>query len=494
MKTLIVKLWGEEIGRLAFVPSENLIQFAFNPKLKDRPDFAPILCPVSKWNPLMPYIGEADRIYQGLPPFIADSLPDAWGNSLFEKWMKKHKIPSRKVSPLLKLTFIGKRGMGALEYEPSASELEYTKDISLKELYDCSLDIINDRETVTGNMEEITFETLIAVGTSAGGRQMKAIIAIDHATGEIRSGQVSGLDGFEYYIIKFENPTYPSTGIEMAYYEMAKSCGIDMEECSIIKIEGKEHFLTKRFDRKNGEKIHIQTLAAINPGVTSYNDLFSTARRLGLTEKELEQLYRRMVFNILSNNTDDHIKNFSFLMEKGGNWKLAPAYDLTFIFNKFGTGPETGQCLSLYGKVDGITKQDLLEFARENNIKSPHTIIRNVAAAIKKFPILAEKYKIAGKWRYLIQHTLDSHLIDIGFGSSEMSDAVFNDSEGREIADFHIYLNNKGMYEISALINGERHRRFVRKNMSEYADLLHIDIYNLSLEQKLSLINRLLRF
>lgn len=492
MKTLIVKLWDEEIGRLAMVPSENLIQFVFNPKLKDRPDFAPILCPVGKWNLLLPFFSEKDRLYQGLPPFIADSLPDSWGNSLFEKWVKKHKIASGEKSPLYKLAFIGKRGMGALEFEPSAKELEYTKNISLKDLYDCSLDIASERTSVKEKLEDITFETLIAVGTSAGGRQMKAVIAINSKNGEIRSGQIGGLEDFEYYIIKFEDSLIPSTEIEMAYYEMALKAGIQMEECRILTVDGKDHFLTKRFDRKKGKKIHMQTLAAIQPGVRSYNELFNTCRLLRLSETEISQLYRRMVFNILANNTDDHIKNFSFLLEEGASWKLSPAYDLTFIFNKYGTGPELGQCISLYGKYEGITKSDLLEFAKENNIHGAEKIISQVANAIKDFPQLADKYNITGKWRYIIEKTLRDHLRELGYLEPEKTERSFTDGRDRVITDFQISLNAKGMFVIEAKIDGERRRRFIRKNKKEYETLNKKDIYNLSAEEKIKLAETLL--
>lgn len=490
MKTLIVKLWGKEIGRLAFLPNENLIQFAFNPKLKNRPDFAPILCPVGKWNPLIPYLGERNRLYHGLPPFIADSLPDSWGNSLFEKWMKKHKISIGDTSPLHKLTFIGKRGMGALEYEPSAEELEYSKDIGLNDLYECALKINDERESLIEKVEDITFETLIAVGTSAGGRQMKAIVAINPSTGEIRSGQITGLKDFNYYIIKFEDSLLPSTEIEMAYYEMAKKSGIRMEDCRIISVDGKNHFLTKRFDRKNGEKIHMQTLAAIDPDVKTYDQLFLTCRKLGLSEKEISELFSRMVFNIMANNTDDHIKNFSFLMEKGGRWQLSPAYDLTFIFNQYATGPEFGQCLSLHGKFKNITKEDVLEFAEEFNICGAENRILKVADAIKEFPQLAEKYKIGEKWRFIIQHTLDTNLINWGFKQPEKDNSKeISVKLGKEVQNFNIKLNVKGNYVISFIIDGKAHKFHIRKKMKEYAELQKMDIYNLSVDMKITLIN-----
>ena len=205
--------------------------------------------------------------------------------------------------------FIGKRGMGALEYEPYAADLAHTRSIDIKSLYDISLKILEDREnTVLTANEELTLQTLLAVGTSAGGRQMKAIIAINNKTGEIRSGQTDGLEGYEYYILKFGDKSMPIAEIETAYYEMAVAAGIEMEECRLLPIDGINHFLTKRFDRKNSKKIHVQTLAAINPEARNYEDLVATCRELSISESDIEQLFARMVFNVMANNTDDHNK------------------------------------------------------------------------------------------------------------------------------------------------------------------------------------------
>ncbi|MDE6336772.1 MAG: type II toxin-antitoxin system HipA family toxin, partial [Muribaculaceae bacterium] len=304
MNYIKVNLWGEELGRLVWDASKRISYFSFNPNMQNRPDVSPLLRPVGKGNDQIPMYGDSRRIYQNLPPFIADSLPDSWGNKLFDQWTKQQRLSRQKITPLDKLTFIGKRGMGALEFQPAIKELEYSQDVNLKSLYELSLEILSERETVSfTTIEEITFQSLLRVGTSAGGRQMKAIVAINLTTGEIRSGQIEGLPGFDYFIVKFEDELVPTSEIEMAFYEMALVAGITMEECRLIPIEGINHFITRRFDRKNGEKIHMQTLAAINPEARSYEELMDTCRNIGLTESELQEVYRRLVFNVLANNT-----------------------------------------------------------------------------------------------------------------------------------------------------------------------------------------------
>lgn len=466
MNTLIVRLWGEEIGRLGWSPTDRLVTFYFNPALKERPDIAPILCPVDRWNPRLPYVGSEDRLYQGLPPFIADSLPDSWGNALFERWVKKHRIPSWKVSPLFKLAFIGKRGMGALEFEPAAEELSHHDKIDINELYRLSLTIYSQRENYRVETENnLSFESLISAGTSAGGRQMKAIVAINHSTGEVRSGQIAGLSGFEYHIIKFGDTTYPSAEIEMCYYEMASSCGIQMKECRLVNIEGINHFLTKRFDRRDGEKIHLQTLAAINPEVNSYEGLIDTAIRLRLSDSELRELYRRMVFNVLSGNTDDHTKNFSFMLDRHGGWKLSPAYDLTFIFNRYGTGHESGQSLSINGKHKAISLKDLLNLGRENGIRNPESIIKEIGEALSKFPELALKYHIPTRWSNIIQETLHKNLVNFGLKKSPADSIVV---ENIEVTNIVIKRNSKGVFDIKANIGEQPVRKFIRQNNPEF--------------------------
>ncbi len=493
MKHLKVKLWGQEIGRLVWKSTTRRIYFMYNPKRTNIPDIAPLLSSSKSRNYLLPVYGDDRPLYQGLPPFIADSLPDSWGNTLFDKWVKDNKLPRNKVTPLYKLMFIGTRGMGALEYEPYADELTHTRKIDIKSLYDISLKILEDRDNMVLNTdEELTLQALLAVGTSAGGRQMKAIIAINGETGEIRSGQTDGLHGFEYYILKFGDKSMPIAEIETAYYNIAVAAGITMEECRLLPVEGINHFLTKRFDRVNGKKIHMQTLAAMNPEARSYEDLIATCRELSIPESEIEQLFCRMAFNVMTNNTDDHNKNFAFLLEENGKWRLAPAYDMTFIFNTNGTAPNIERRLSIGGKTSEITKADLLDFAKQNDIKNANAMINRVANAIKDFNRYATEYGIAQPWRSIIQKTLNENLTTFGYLDKEdATDSSFSDTLGRNIDNLSLSVNSKGHIEVSALINSRRQRKFIRPNMEIYSDLMKQDIFNLPLKDKIRLVETL---
>ena len=358
MNFIKVILWGEEIGRLAWDHRKNIAYFIYNAAIIDRiPDIAPLISPKALRKALRPVYGDSRGIYHNLPPFLADSLPDYWGSLLFSKWIEDKKIPRSNITPLHRLTFMGKRGMGAFEFEPAEEELNKPGFIDIKALYELSVKIFEERYNSTvPEGEDITMHSLLQVGTSAGGRQKKAIIAINRETGEIRSGQIAGLEGYNYFILKFGDEKIPISEIEMSYFRMATDADITMEESRLLPLDGVNHFLTRRFDRKNGKKIMMQTLAAINPDALNYEDLFDTCRFLKLTETELTQLYRRLVFNVLANNTDDHIKNFSFLLEEGERWKLSPAYDLTFIFNATGTAPNDQHVFSVGGKLTRITK------------------------------------------------------------------------------------------------------------------------------------------
>ncbi len=482
MTYIKVNLWGKEIGRLVWDSAARRTYFMYNPKQKDMiPDIAPLLSPAKNRNILLPVYGDERPLYQGLPPFIADSLPDFWGNTLFDKWIKDSNIPRNKITPLYKLMFIGTRGMGAMEYEPYDADLTHTHSVDIKSLYDISLKVLKDRDNVVLNAnDELTLQALLAVGTSAGGRQMKAIIAINDKTGEIRSGQTDRLEGFDYYILKFGDKSMPMAEIETAYYNMAIAAGIEMETCRMLPANGINHFLTKRFDRKNGKKIHVQTLAAINPEARSYEDLVATCRELSISETEIGQLFARMVFNVMTNNTDDHNKNFSFLLEENGKWKMAPAYDVTFIFNTNGTGPNAERRLSLGGKTRDISKSDILDFAKRNDIRNANAIINRVADAIGKFDEYADRYGITQPWRSIIRKTLNDNLKAFGCkGSSENTDVSLIDKYGRTITHFSVSVNSKGHYATSVTIDGHRHRRFIRPNMSLYSELTNRDTYNL---------------
>jgi len=259
--------------------------------------------------------------------------------------------------------------------------------------------------------ESLTVQSLIAFGTSAGGRQPKAIIARDRATGEIRSGQIAGLKSHDYCILKFGDPQRSSAELEMTYFEMARMASIDIMDSCLLDMEGDKHFLTKRFDRdKNGEKLHTQTLAALCPNTDSYEKLLWVCRKMRLSERDCEEVFRRMLFNVIANNTDDHDKNFSFIMDKTGKWRLAPAYDMTFIFNYGGFQPQEERCLMLRGKTSGITKDDIRSFAKDNGIRHAPSIVKKVIRAVSSFRQLARKNGVGEEWIGRIETCLAAHL------------------------------------------------------------------------------------
>ena len=372
-KTLKVILWREEIGRLAWDERRHLSYFIYNPDfIKKGLNISPLVAPIDGVRALAPVWGEDAKIYQKLPAFVADSLPDAWGNQLFDVWRQQNHLANADITPLDKLSFIGKRGMGALEFEPELSRERRAAKIDMKSLADLAMRIYTERENARILSDEsITMQSLLTVGTSAGGRQPKAIIAINRKNGEIRSGQISGLKDFGYYLLKFGNSQYSSAELEMTYYELATKAGIQMMQSELYPVEGNNHFLTKRFDRDGERKIYTQTLAALYPDADSYEQLLLVCRKLHLPETDCQEVFRRMVFNILANNTDDHNKNFSFIMNEDGTWRLSPAYDITYIIDTGGFLPNEDHCLYIRAKLRNITRDDVIQFARDNGIRRP---------------------------------------------------------------------------------------------------------------------------
>ena len=352
VQSLKVILWGEEIGRLAWDARRRLSYFMYNPAfLKKGLNISPLAAPVDGARGLMPVWGEEAKIYQKLPAFLADSLPDSWGNQLFELWRQQNHLSNADITPLDKLSFIGKRGMGALEFLPEVSRERKAEKIDIKSLANLAERIFSERENARILPEEsVTMQSLLTVGTSAGGRQPKAIVAINLKNGEVRSGQISGLEEFDYYLVKFGNSQYSSAELEMSYYELATMAGINMMPSKLYQVDGNNHFMTKRFDRNHGKKIHTQTLAAISPDADSYEQLITVCRKLHLPETDCYEVFRRMVFNVLANNTDDHNKNFSFVMSEDGTWRLSPAYDVTYIFDNGGFLPNEDHCMYISSK------------------------------------------------------------------------------------------------------------------------------------------------
>ena len=487
---LKIILWDKEIGRLSWDAKRGISYFEFNPALLGGDlDPFPIIAPVKSQSSRLPIMGDREnKLYRKLPPFLADSLPDAWGNQVFECWRIQNRIKNQEITPLDILSFIGKRGMGALEFEPASSGLKESEQLNLKALTDLAQRIYAERENVSISSEEsLTLQSLIAVGTSAGGRQPKAIIAINPDTGEIRSGQIAGQDGFEYCILKFGDPERSSAELEMAYSRMAAAAGIDMMPCRLIEVEGQAHFITRRFDRDGSHKLHMQTLAALYPDADSYEKLMMVCRKMRLPESTQEEVFRRMVFNILANNTDDHNKNFSFLMDEFGHWRLSPAYDLTFIFNTGGFLPEGMHCLMMQGKLLGHTIEDALALARDNGIRKAARIIEEVASAISRFRSFAEECGVKQRWINPVEQCLNEHLREWGLSPDEPESVSFRIGETL-YENVRVEQAYKGNYHLLCTANGKQLKFVISKSRSEYGLIEHIGYEHLTQEQLRSLV------
>lgn len=409
---VLVKLWGDRVGYLHWDRKLGAAVFEYDPAFVSRGlDIAPLTMPIGSERSLrgLPWIGEREKLYQGLPPMLADSLPDKWGDSVFRAWLNRQHISLSKITPVDRLLYIGNRGMGALEYEPARSVGKADFPVDVDELYLFAQSILSERQEVSVAQDEnLLWQDLVKIGTSAGGKRPKALVAINSTTGEIRSGQTDADEGFEHYILKFdEGSGYPSAKIEFVYYRMAQDAGIEMMPSDILVRNGIDHFITRRFDRQHNQKIHTQTLAALSPSVDSYETAFRLLRQLNLPYRELEQLYRQMVFNVLGRNVDDHTKNFSFCMSPGGSWRLAPAYDLTFSVDLSAPDYVNRQSLSVGGKTDRITVQDLEELGKRQDINGAGEIIGQVTDALSHFPQFAREMEIPEKYIQRIQSATD---------------------------------------------------------------------------------------
>lgn len=413
MKTdLVVKvyLWDMFIGLLAWDSDKGNSIFQFSEEYLDSDiDIAPIAYNKNRMKG-RPFYGNKGDKYQGLPSFIADSLPDAWGNTLFDEWLTRNNIPASQATPLMKLSFIGKRGMGALEFVPDSDLSNDAVKVDIGQLYEMSQRILRERWTVNMNKsDEITLEKLILLGTSAGGKHPKGIIALNPKTGDIRSGQVGLPEGYKYYIIKFkEDPSIPTCEIEMVYHLMAKDAGISMMDCNLYPVNGINHFITERFDRKDGKKVFSQTLAAISPSSNDYLHLFWAAESLGLKPEEKEDIFRRMVFNYVAGVSDDHNKNFSFLYEKDKGWSLAPAYDVMFTANIWDDITANVHALGVSGKNAHVMVADMVELGEDFGIENPQEIIREICFSVSRFGRRCKDLNIDEKWTERIESVIKS--------------------------------------------------------------------------------------
>ena len=493
-KILKVMLWGKEVGRLSLDFRRGMPYFEYSREwVENGLDVSPLTASIKRPQNLRPIFGASEKIYQKLPPFIADSLPDSWGNELFEQWRQQQKIRVGDITPLDKLAFIGKRAMGALEFEPETYRFSSVENLNLNSLIALAKRVYTERENAHVMPEEsLDMQSLLAVGTSAGGRQPKAIVAINRETREIRSGQIEGLKNFDYCLLKFGTKERSTAELEMVYYEMATRAGISMMPCWLMAVEGEKHFVTKRFDREHGRKLHMQTLAALYPEADSYESLLWVCRKMRLSERDSEEIFRRLVFNVLANNTDDHNKNFSFLMDESGRWSLAPAYDMTYIFSVGGYLPETHHCLLVKGKYTDITLHDVLELAADNGIRKADTIIADVVEALRSFRTLAEKNGVQERWISAVETTLQHNLEMWGFCPPRTFEP-YTDANGRHVENLRIEQQYKGNYHLLATIDGKERKVVIRTKTAEHDEISRHGVPNLADEYLKRLVDKFLK-
>lgn len=424
-----VKIWGETVGVVRWDDSQQLAYFEYEPRfLSKNWDLSPLKMPISNGSRIYSFPelrkdkNDSIDTYKGLPALLSDSLPDKYGNQLINIWLAQQGRPENSMNPVEQLCFIGTRGMGALEFEAALLKgSKQASNLEVSSLVEIAQRMVNQRESFQTKLnkdEEKAVAEILKIGTSAGGARPKALIAYNPNTGIVKSGQGNVPEGFEHWLIKLDGVSDAQFGessgwgrVEYAYYLMAKQCGINMTECKLLEENGRAHFMTKRFDREGNTKHHIQTLCAIQHFkytelfAYSYEQVFQTMRSLRLTYPEAEQMFRRMVFNVLATNFDDHTKNFSFRLKKGERWELSPAYDICFSYDPTNIWVNQ-QTLSINGKRSGILKEDFMTIAKSNNIKKGEAIIDEINNTVCKWEYFAGKAVIDEKHFKYIQNNL----------------------------------------------------------------------------------------
>jgi serine/threonine-protein kinase HipA len=429
MRTIAeVKLWGRTIGAVFLEEGGETAVFEYDAAFAQSGiEIAPLTMPLSRRVYLFPELSR--RTFHGLPGLLADSLPDKFGNTLINAWLATQGRTPESFNAVERLCYTGDRGMGALEFEPATGpKVRKAGHIQIDNLVEVASEILTHRHTLKVSFatpqKEQAFKEILSVGTAAGGARAKAVIAWDPSTHEMRSGQIPAGRGFEYWLLKFdgvrgnmdkelEDPKGYGA-IEYAYYRMASDAGITMSACRLFEENNRRHFMTRRFDRlENGEKVHMQSLGALAhfdfnlAGVYGYEQALQTVRQLGLTMCAVEEQFRRMAFNIISRNQDDHVKNIAFLMDKSGNWSLAPAYDLTYSFNPAGKWTATHQ-ITMNGKRDHFTLNDFKACAKTASMKRgrANAIVSEVVETVSRWRDYADEAGVPFSWRDSIQQTL----------------------------------------------------------------------------------------
>jgi serine/threonine-protein kinase HipA len=428
-----VQLWGRTIGAVSLEDGGSSAAFQYDPAFaKSGIEISPITMPLSDQVYVFPALPQ--RTFHGLPGLLADSLPDRFGNALIDAWLATQGRTPESFNAVERLCYTGTRGMGALEFAPAIGpKPQRAKKIEIDALVKLASEVLTHRRnlkaTFASEKRKAALSDILRVGTSAGGARAKAIIAWNRETNEVRSGQVEAGKGFDYWLLKFDGVTGNKDkeledpkgygAIEYAYFLMAKAAGVDMSECRLLEEGGRRHFMTRRFDRlAGGEKLHMQSLCALahfdfnHAGAYSYEQALLTIRQLNLPMQAVEEQFRRMAFNIIARNQDDHVKNIAFLMDKAGRWSLTPAFDMTYSYNPSGDWTATHQ-MTMNGKRDGFTLADFRTCAKSALMKRgrAETIVEEVRAAVLKWPDYAEQAQVMKDRRKQIQHVLRLDLL-----------------------------------------------------------------------------------
>jgi serine/threonine-protein kinase HipA len=422
-----VRLWGRTIGAVSMDDGRDVAAFQYDPGFAQSGiEVSPLTMPLS--NRVYQFPALPRNTFRGLPGLLADSLPDRFGNALIDAWLASQGRTAESFDAVERLCYTGTRGMGALEFAPALGpRLRKATTLAVDALVQLASEVLTHRADVQGHFHAAgkakALRDILSVGTSAGGARAKAVIAWNRTTNEVRSGQIAAGDGFDYWLLKFDGVAGNKDkelddpqgygAIEYAYSLMATAAGISMTECRLLEENGRRHFMTKRFDRlAGGAKLHMQSLCALahfdfnQGGAYSYEQALNTMRQLRLPMASLEEQYRRMAFNIVARNQDDHAKNIAFLMNQQGEWALAPAFDVTYSYNPSGVWTATHQ-LTLNGKRDGFTREDFDACAKAAGLKRGRSsqILDDVIAAVTRWPEFAEHAALDDGWRTKIQRT-----------------------------------------------------------------------------------------
>lgn len=429
MSTLAeVRLWGRTIGAVSLEDGADVAAFEYTPEFAASDiEVSPLTMPLG--NRIYRFTELSRNTFHGLPGLLADSLPDKFGNALIDAWLATQGRTPASFNVVERLCYTGARGMGALEFSPAAGPTaRVAEKIQIDALVELASEVLSHRDTLATSFakpdREAALQDILRVGTSAGGARAKAVIAWNPVTHEVRSGQVAAGEGFEYWLLKFDGVAGNKDkeledpkgygAIEYAYSLMAKAAGITMSECRLHEENSRHHFMTKRFDRlPGGGKLHAQSLCALAhfdfnvAGAYSYEQALLTMRQLKLTMDEIEELFRRMVFNVVARNQDDHVKNIAFLMNQQGHWSLSPAFDMTYSYNPSGSWTASHQ-MTINGKRDGFTLADLRDCAKVAMLKRGRAtkIYEEVRAAVAQWPEFAGQAKVAPEWQQQIQRNL----------------------------------------------------------------------------------------